>query len=209
VHRRNRKVPFHPRYAEIWIVLGVLRHLGKRCRLKPQIDLKRDRTGKGFDHLDDPQPPRFRRPEFGTSGHEPECLKVNLKAPLDAAAQHLHSHRASPQWRFDFGAMDLGTRRSNRPGPGSTAADVDPGAPGFPNFFPKAATSLTQPRRIPMAKATGGASPLSLVRANRLTIECDFGLVILSLPDDRAANLIADGASLTVYDGRSLPRNSQ
>src|SRR5215467_9302118 len=40
-HIAGRKVPFHPRYTEIRIVLGVLRHLGKRSRLKPQVDLKR------------------------------------------------------------------------------------------------------------------------------------------------------------------------
>src|SRR5262249_56896837 len=99
------EVPFPPWHAEIRIVLGVLRHLGKRRCLKPQVHLKRDRTAKGFDHPDEPQPPRFCRPEFRTSGHEPECLKVDLKAPLDAGAQHLDSYRASPRWRFDFGAM--------------------------------------------------------------------------------------------------------
>jgi len=116
-HIAGRIVPFHQRHAEIRIVLGVLRHLGKRGCLKPQVHLKRDRTAKGFDHSDELQPPRFCRPEFGTSGHEPESLKVDLEAPLDSGAQHFDRDRSPSRWRFDFSAMHLGDGggRNRRP----------------------------------------------------------------------------------------------
>ena len=64
-HVLGGAVPVDRRHAEIRIVLGVLRHLGQRGGLEPQIHLERDRAAQRRDGLDQAQPPRFRRQALG------------------------------------------------------------------------------------------------------------------------------------------------
>ncbi len=94
-HIARGAVPVHDRHAEIRIVPGILRHFRERRRFEPQIHLDGDRTLERLDHLDQPQPSRFRMQSFGIAGGERKGIEIDLEAALDARSQHLHRHRCA------------------------------------------------------------------------------------------------------------------
>ena len=100
-------IPVHRRHAEVGIVAGVLRHLGKRRRFEPQIHFHRHRARHGIDDLDQPQPPRFRRISFGFAGDVKEIAEVAMEARRYIGPQHLDRHLLAHAVLFDLAAMHL------------------------------------------------------------------------------------------------------
>ena len=151
---------------------GVLRHLGERGGFQPEIHFDRDRAGKRRDHLDRPQPPRFRRPAFRLARGIKESVEIGLEAPLDAGPQDLHRHGFARAGLVDFRPMHLrdrgsGDRRSE------TRIDLDERlaqarrpplppprfagtAPSCPAGFPGRRRSPCRPRRA-ASRGTGRA----------------------------------------------------
>ena len=90
--------------------LGVLRHLGQRGGLQPQIHLDGDGAPQRLDHLDETQPPRLGRQVLGVARHEREGGEIDLAAMLDAGPQHFHRDRLCTVGGRDLGAVNLRDR---------------------------------------------------------------------------------------------------
>ena len=104
-------VPVDRRHAEVRIVLGVLRHLGERGGLEPQVHLERDRARAAS------RPSRSRRSRrasadsaLGVRAREVEGCRDRAEAPLDAGPQHLHGDGLAAVGVDDLGAMHLRDR---------------------------------------------------------------------------------------------------
>ena len=108
-HVARGAVPVDRRHAEIRIVLGVLRHLGKRGGFEPQIHLDRDRAAQRLDHLDQPQPPRLGR----------QCLGVARRRTTKASMSTLK--RRSTPGRSTLTATALRPPSAMRPRRGAPA----------------------------------------------------------------------------------------
>ncbi len=100
-------VPIDGRHAEIRIVTGVLRHLGQRGRLQPQVHLHRDRARHRIDDLDQPQPPRFGRMALGIVRDKEEIGEIAAEARGDIGPEHLDGDRLAHAVMFDLAAMHL------------------------------------------------------------------------------------------------------
>ena len=110
-------VPVDRRHAEVRIAARILRHLGERGRLQPQIHLHRDRALHGVDDLDQPQPARLRRIGFGLVGDKEEIGEVAAEARCHMGPQHFYRDRMTRTVPKHLATMHLrdrcrGDRRS-------------------------------------------------------------------------------------------------
>ena len=109
-HVMGGAVPVDRRHAEIRIVAGVFRHLGKRRRLQPQIHFHRDRARHGVDDFDQPQPARFGGIGFRLVGDKEEIAEVAVEARGDIGPEHLDRHRLAHAVAHHLAAMHLRDR---------------------------------------------------------------------------------------------------
>ena len=103
-------VPVDGRHAKVRIAARVLRHLGQRGRLQPQIHLHRDRARHGVDDLDQPQAPRFCRVLLGLGRDPEEIGEVAAEARAHVRPQHLDRDGLPHAVALDLAAMHLRDR---------------------------------------------------------------------------------------------------
>ena len=156
-------VPVDGGHAKIRIVAGIFRHLGERGSLQPQVHLHRHRARHRIDDLDQPQPPRFRRIDFGLVRDKEEIGEVAAEArrPHWAAAPSPRPRCARRCARFRRDAPARSRRRrprgrsSQTPAPAGVPATarsrLRPRLAGTaaagPAGFPDRAPSSRRPRR--------------------------------------------------------------
>jgi hypothetical protein len=129
---------------------SVLRHLGQRCRLEPQVHLHRDRAGQGVDDGDRLEAPRCRREALGS--------RAAKKKSRDRGG----SGRATPG-RSTLTATSL-------PSPSRTSRlctwAIEAAATGGPNSTKIASSGapsgLGDDRRARLASRNGGTGPAAL-----------------------------------------------
>ena len=122
-HLARGAVPVHRRHAEVGVLARVLRHLGQRGGLQPEIHFHRHRAGERRHRLDRAQPLRLERQAFRLARDVEEGVEIGLEAALDAGPQDFHRHRlARAVGSLDFGAMHL---RDRGGGDGGTEAGID------------------------------------------------------------------------------------
>ena len=165
-HVARGAVPVDRRHAEIGIVPGVLRHLGERGGLQPQVHLDRDGARAAC-----------RRPRSAAAGApRPRCarrcaprnegVEIGREAPLDAGPQHLHRDARRPSAAISArctcaieaaataGPNDANSFASGRPSASATAAPPRP-----------AGTAPSGPAAISRSRAS--ASPTTSGRVAR------------------------------------------
>ena len=121
-HLARGAVPVHRGHAEVGVVARVLRHLGERGRLQPEIHFHRHRAGERRHRLDRAQPLRFEREAFRLARGVEEGVEIGFEAALDVGPQDFHRHRLVDAVLRDLRPMHL---RDRGGGDGGSEAGID------------------------------------------------------------------------------------